>query len=59
MYSESLSKPGSLLLALRRQVGLWEFKASLVDRVCFRTARATQRNLVLKNKVRLFSVLKQ
>jgi hypothetical protein len=28
----------------------WEAEASLVYRVCFRTARATQRNPVLKTK---------
>jgi hypothetical protein len=34
----------------QRQVDLYEFKASLVYRVSSRTARATQRNPVLKNK---------
>ena len=36
--------------ALQRQVDLCKFKASLIYRVNSRTARATQRNPVLKNK---------
>ena len=41
-----------LISALRRQrqMDLREFKASLVYRVCSRTARATQRNPVSKHK---------
>ena len=38
-----------LIPALRRQRDLCEFQASLVYRVSSRTARATQRNPVLKN----------
>jgi hypothetical protein len=42
----------SLILALRRQrqVDLWEFETCLVYRLSSRTARATQRNPVSKNK---------
>ena len=42
----------SLIPALRgqRQEDLYEFEASLVYRVSPRTARATQRNPVLKNQ---------
>ena len=42
----------SLIPALERQkqVGLCEFKTILVYRVSFRTAKAIQRNFVLKNK---------
>ena len=36
----------------QRQVGLCEFKTSLVYRVSSRTARATQRNPVSKNQNR-------
>jgi hypothetical protein len=38
------------VLRRQRQVELWEFEASLVCRVSSRTARATQRNPVLKNR---------
>jgi hypothetical protein len=38
------------VLRRQRQVELWEFEASLVCRVSSRTARATQRNPVSKNK---------
>jgi hypothetical protein len=34
----------------QRQVDLSEFKTSLVYRMSFRRAKATQRNLLLKNK---------
>jgi hypothetical protein len=37
-------------LLRQRQVDLYEFEASLVYRVSSRTARATQRNPVSKNK---------
>jgi hypothetical protein len=42
----------SLILAegRQRQEHLCEFKASLVNRVSSRTARATQRNHILKRK---------
>jgi hypothetical protein len=39
-------------LGRQRQADLCEFEASLVYRVSFRTARATQKNLVLKNKTK-------
>ena len=37
-------------LGRQRQVGLYEFEASLAYRTSFRTARATQRNSISKNK---------
>ena len=42
--------PLILALGRQRQADLCEFEASLGYRVSFRTARATQRNPVLKNK---------
>jgi hypothetical protein len=39
-------------LGRQRHVDLCEFKASLIYRVSSRTAKATQRNLVSKNKIK-------
>ena len=39
------------LIRRQRQMELCEFKGSLVYRVSSRTAKATQRNLVLKNQL--------
>jgi hypothetical protein len=52
MNYSKFKKPGKPLipaLGRQRQEDLCEFKASPVYRVSSRTARATQRNLVLKN----------
>ena len=40
----------------QRQTDLYEFKASLVYRVSSRTARAEQRNPILKKKIKSSSV---
>jgi hypothetical protein len=60
---ESRTKPGMVAthlipaLVRQRQVDLSEFEASLVYRVSSRTARATQRNPVLKkNKTTILTV---
>jgi hypothetical protein len=39
-------------LGWQRQVDLCEFEASLIYRVSSRAAKASQRNLVLKNKAK-------
>jgi hypothetical protein len=36
----------------QRKADLWKFKASLVYRVSSKTAKATQRNFLLKNKTK-------
>jgi hypothetical protein len=44
------SKPGVVVHAFNPSTRIAEFEASLVYKVSFRTARAIQRNPVLKNK---------
>ena len=51
--------PLSPALGSQRQADLCEFKASLVYRMSSRTARATQRNPVLKNQKKFLNLKKK